>query len=81
MARFSSHSHQSRDYKTGSTTAIFRELSEVLESNRLFIQQEKSEIDKLQEEISGSLKSNVHLVFKFTLNLSIFTFFFIEINI
>ena len=63
MPRFSSHSHQSHDYKSGSTAAIFRELSEILESNRLFIQQEKSEIDKLQEEIANSLKSNVHLVF------------------
>ena len=63
MARFSSHSHQSHEYQSGSTAIIFRELSEVLESNRLFIQKEQSEIDKLQEEIANTLKSNVHLVF------------------
>ena len=70
MPRFSSHSHQSHDYQSGSTAVIFRELSEILESNRLFIQQEKSEIDKLQEEISNSLKFNVHLVFYFKRNFA-----------
>lgn len=63
MPRFSSNSQKTLDYQPGSTTDLFRQLSELLESNRLFVQQEKSEIEKLQQEISNSLKSNVFLVY------------------